>query len=108
MECEEITSAADRMKLSDSKTTMIVSAVIKAACGNLDDFDISRSISRRSGMLNRQRVAESIIDNVRLNPPQFNALHRDGKLLKEILGVQHEQFAVLTVHVAHLGYSRIK
>ena len=46
MQCEEITSAADRLKLSDNKTTLIVSAVIKAAGGNLDDFDNSRSTSR--------------------------------------------------------------
>ena len=35
MQCKEITSAAHRLKLSDNKTTMIVSAVIKAAGGNL-------------------------------------------------------------------------
>ena len=95
MQCEEITSAADRLKLSDNKTTMIVSAVIKATGGNLDDFDISRSTSRRSRMLNRQRIAESVIDNMRLNPTQFGALHWDGKLLKDILVMQHEQLAVL-------------
>ena len=82
MQCEEIASAADRLNFSDNKTTMIVSALIKAAGGNLDDFDISRSTCRRSRMLNRQRIAESVIDNERLNPPQFGALHWDGKLLK--------------------------
>ena len=95
MQCEEITSAADRLRLSDNQTTMIVSAVIKAAGGNLDDFDISRSTSRRSRMLNRQKIAENVIDSVRLNPPQFGALHWDGKLLKDIVGEQHEQLAVL-------------
>ena len=32
---------------------------------------------------------------MRLNPPQFGALHWDRKLLKDILVVQHEQLAVL-------------
>ena len=37
-------------------------------------------ISCRNRNLNRQRIAESAINNVRLNPPQYGALHCDGKL----------------------------
>ena len=40
MECKVITSAVDRLTLSDSQTTVIISAVIKAGNGNFDDFDI--------------------------------------------------------------------
>ena len=75
MQYLEITSAAYRLKLSDNKTTMIVSAVIKAAGGNLDNFDISSSTSCRSRMLNRQRIAEIVINNVRLLPSHFGVLH---------------------------------
>ena len=94
MQREEIT-AVDRLELSDNKTTMIVSAVIKAAVGNLDNFDISKLTSRQSRMLRQKRIAESVIDNVRLKPPQFGALHWDRKLLKGTLGMQHEQLTVL-------------
>ena len=61
MEYDEITKAADRLKLSDNQATMLVSVVIKASCGNLDDFDISRSTTRRSRMCNRQQVAEDAL-----------------------------------------------
>jgi hypothetical protein len=95
MLCDEITSAADRLKLSDNQTTMIVSAVIKAAGGNLEDFDISRSTTRRSRMCNRQKIAENVMESVRQHPPRFGALHWDGKLLKDVLGDSHERLAVL-------------
>ena len=61
MECDEITTAVDRLKLSDNQTTMIVSAIIKAAGGNLDDFDVSRSTKRRKRMSNRQHIIVSMM-----------------------------------------------
>jgi hypothetical protein len=95
MQSDEITQAADRLKLSDNQGTMIVSAVLKASGGNLDDFDISRSTTRRSRMCMRQHIAENIMDTVRQNPPRFGALHWDGKLLCDSLGEKYERLAVL-------------
>lgn len=95
MQCDEITSAADRLKLSDNQATMLVSAVIKASGGNLDDFDISRSTTHRSRMCNRQQVAENAMAEVTQNPPLFCALHWDGKLLSDVLGDSYERLAVL-------------
>jgi len=43
IEYNEITKAADRLKLSDNQATMLVSVVIKASAGNLDGCEISRS-----------------------------------------------------------------
>ena len=95
MECIEITTAADRLKLSDKQTTMLVSAIIKAGNGNLDDFDISRSTTRRCRMANRQKLSVDIIESVRQNPPKFGALHWDGKLVTDIVGDSSERLAVL-------------
>lgn len=95
MQCDEITKAADRLKLTDNQVTMVVSAVIKASGGNLDNFDISRSTTRRSRMCNRQQVAESATIAVRQNPPLFGALHWDGKLVSDSLGDKYERLAVL-------------
>lgn len=95
MQCVEITAAADRLKLSDTQITMIVSAVVKAGHGDLNNFDVSRCTTRRNRIANRQKIADDIIDNVRQNPPQFGALHWDGKLLNDILGESHERLAVI-------------
>ena len=95
MECDELTTAADRLKLSDNQTTMIVSAIIKAAGGNLDDFDVSRSTTRRKPMSNRQHIAENIMEKIKEKPPQFGAMHWDGKLLQDSLGDKFERLAIL-------------
>jgi hypothetical protein len=95
MECEAITSAADRLKLSDNQTTMMVAAVIKAGKGDLNAFDISRQTTRRSRIANRQKIAEEVIDSIKENPPRFAALHWDGKLISDPLGVAGERLAVL-------------
>lgn len=95
MHCEDITAAADRLKLSDAQLTMILSAVVKAGQGNLDNFDISRSTTRRSRMANRLKISEDIIDTVRQNPPKFGALHWDGKLISDLLGECQERLAIL-------------
>lgn len=95
MQCEQITEAGDRLKLSDNQVTMIVSSVLKAAGGDLDQFDISRSTTRRNRMANRLKLADSVIDKVRENPPRFCALHWDGKLLADMRGESCERLAVL-------------
>ena len=95
MECDELTTAADWLKLSDNQTTMIVSAIIKAAGGNLDDFDVSRSTTRRKRMSNRQQIAENIMEKIKEKPPQFGATHLDGKLLEDSLGDKFERLAIL-------------
>lgn len=95
MQCEEINAAADRLKLSDSQLTMIISAIVQAGHGDLDSFDLSLSTTRRSRIASRQKIANDIIDGVRKNPPRFGALHWDGKLITELLGKSHERLAVL-------------
>ena len=95
MQCEQITEAADRLKLSDNEVTMIVSSVLKAAGGDLDQFDISRSTTRRNRMANRLKLADFAIDQVRGNPPHFCTLHWDGKLLADMRGESCERLAVL-------------
>jgi len=95
MQSDEIANAADRLKLSDNQVTMLVSAVIKASGGNLDEFDISTSTTRRSRMCCRQKLAEEVMDSFRQNPPLFAAVHWDGKLLRDLLGESHERLAVL-------------
>ena len=86
MQCDQITSAVDRLKLSHNQTSMIITASIKAAVGNLDNFDISRSTTRRTRMFNRQKMAEIVVETVKQNSPQYGALHWDGKRLKDMLG----------------------
>ena len=95
MQCEEITAAADRLKLSDIQITMIISAIVKAGNSDLNNFDVSRSTTRRNRMANRQKIADDIIATVRQNPPRFGALHWDGKLLSDLLGESKERLAVL-------------
>ena len=72
--------------MSDNQTTMIVTALIKVAGGNLDGFDISRSTTRQTRIFNRQKIAESVMETVKQNPPQYDALYWNGKLLKDMLG----------------------
>jgi len=94
---KHITSAADRLMLSDHQLTVIISAVIKAGNGDLGDFNISRQTTRRSRIANRQRISEEIIDNFRENPPGFATLHWDSKLIKDYLGSAHEQLEVIVL-----------
>jgi hypothetical protein len=75
MQCEESTSAADRLRLTDSQLTMIVSAILKAGKCDLSNFYISRSTSRRSRMAKRQMIAESVIDTVMQDPSTSACLH---------------------------------
>ena len=92
MQCEAITTAADRLKLSDNQTTMIIAAVLKAGGSDLQDFDISCSTSRRSRIANRHKIAETTINEVRQTPPRFGALHWDGKLVSDMLGVARDSW----------------
>jgi len=91
MESEEICNAADRLCLTDNQTTAIVSAVLRAGGGDLDDFTISRSSTRRNRMAVRYNLSQQQMANFRGNPPKFGALHWDGKLLKDILGSEPGQ-----------------
>ena len=43
----EIASVADRLQLSDNSVTMFLAEVIKACNGNVYDFSLSRSTTRR-------------------------------------------------------------
>ena len=95
MQCADINSAADRLRLSDSQLTMIISAILHAGNGDLNKFDLSPSTTRRSRIASRQKIANEIIDTVRQNPPRFGALHWDGKLITDLLGESRERLAVL-------------
>jgi len=46
-------------------------------------------------MAKRLQIAEGVIDKVRQNPPQFGALHWDGKLIRDTLGNSGEHLAIL-------------
>lgn len=85
MECVDICSMADRLGLSDNQVTAIVSATLKAGGADLDKFVISASTTRRNRMLMRYHISQEYMTAFSEDPPQYAALHWDGKMLKDVL-----------------------
>ena len=98
MKSEEICSAADRLSLSDNQTTAIVAAVLKAGGADLNNFKLSTSTTRRNRINSRYCLSQSHMSNFRHSAPKYCALHWDGKLLRDVLGMKEgavESLAVL-------------
>ena len=93
--CPEVTQACDRLKLSDNAATMLLSSVIKACNGNINEFSLSRCTTRRARMANRLLISQGILDEVLQNPPENVDLHWDGKLTADRFGNKHEAQAVI-------------
>ena len=58
MDNHEIGAALDRLKISDNSATMLISSLIKACNGDVNDFCLSRSTTRRSRIASRFKISQ--------------------------------------------------
>ena len=86
IESSIVASTLDRLGLSDNYVVAVIAAVIQSANGNIDDFVLLRQTTRRAHMANRTKIAMEVIDHMVKNPPEFGAIHWDGKLIADIMG----------------------
>ena len=75
----EVATVLDRVIVSDRKATMVIAAVTKHLCNELEEVTLSRSTVRRARKSNRQNYAlqkrNDFVSTARL------LLHWDGKML---------------------------
>ena len=97
MTSEEICSAADRLSLSDNKTTAMVSAVLKPEGADFDHFIISSSTTRRNRINTRHNLCQSYMNDFKESPPDYCTQHWDDKLMRNAFGETYpvESLAVL-------------
>ena len=95
MDNAEICGALDRLRLSDNCGTVMASAFIKGCGGNVEDFVLSRSTTRRTRIAQRRDISIRVLDEFRANPPSYAAIHWDGRLTKDRVGEEYEALAVV-------------
>ena len=95
LQSKEISTAADRLKISDNSLTMLIASFIKACKGDINDFNLSRSTVRRARSGSRLEIPQAIMRDMFHTPPKNIALHWDGKLIQDRLGNKHEALAIL-------------
>ena len=61
MDNNEIAAALDRLKISDNSATMIISSFIRACNGDVNDFCLSRSTTRRSRIASRFKISLEVL-----------------------------------------------
>ena len=95
LQSKDISTAADRLKISDNSLTMLIASFIKACKGDTNDFNLSRSTVRRARSGSRLEISQAIMRDMFHTPSKNIALHWDGKLIQDRLGNKHEALAIL-------------
>jgi len=107
MENAEVTKTVDRLKISDNAATMLLAAFIKACEGDISQFVLSRSSTRRARTSTRLQIHHSIMKEVINNPPENIALHWDGKLTEDRLGQKFEALSVVVSSVPRFTNGKV-
>ena len=81
LQSKEISTAANRLKISDNSLTMLIASFIKACKGDINDFNLSRSTVRCARSGSRLEISQAIMQDMFHTPPTNSALHWDGKLI---------------------------
>ena len=74
---------------------MLISSFVKACNGDVNDFCLSRSTTRRSRIAARFKILQEVLEKMKKNAPRNIALHWDGKLTTDRLGSQYEALSVI-------------
>ena len=95
MDNHEIAATLDRLKISDNLATMLISSFIKACNGDINDFCLSRSTTRRSRIASRFKISQKVLEKMKQNAPRNIALHWDGKLTTDRMGSKYEALSII-------------
>ena len=74
---------------------MLISSFIKACNGDVNDFCLSHSTTRRSRTASRFKISQEVLEKMKQNAPRNIALHWDGKLTTDRLGSKYEALSII-------------
>ena len=103
----EVSNAIDRLQVTDNTATMLLAAFIKACKGDITQFVISRSSTRRSRISNRCKVSQAIYSEIRSDPPDSVALHWDGKVTENRLGEKYEALCIMVTDASRFTSGKV-
>ena len=79
----DVSSALDRLDLSDRKFTFLAAAIAKASGQELTEVSLSRSTVRRKRLHNRSNIDNNIRERFEALEKSHLLVHWDGKVMKD-------------------------
>jgi len=79
----DVSSALDRINLSDRKFTLLAAAIAKASGQELTEVSLSRSTVRRKRLHNRSNINSNIRERFHAHEKSHLVVHWDGKIMKD-------------------------
>lgn len=81
-----VSSALDRLNMSDRKFAMLAAAIAKANGQDLSEVTLSRSTIRRKRLYNRSNIVSDIRERFQTHTKSHLVVHWDGKIMKDTTG----------------------
>jgi hypothetical protein len=77
----DVTSALDRINISDRQAVILVGAIGKANNADLENSILSRSTVHRRRLIHRQKIRDEVMTEFEEKPKTALVVHWDGKLM---------------------------